>query len=193
VNPALPAPIIVNRTSSEKGIGHVVDLGVAGLLNGWELGFGVNGIANEIKWTDVEATAYTLGNPFTGGDFLEGSTVPVGDVTIKQPVQYTGNAGYHADRWTVIGQLTKRTSDYAPDKDRLNATTFHIGGEYRFLLLEPRAGVYYSRERWQPAAGIGLNLGKIGFDWAIYSTDANVQRVRHEAMAFSIRIGSKNP
>jgi hypothetical protein len=192
VNP-VPPPIIVNRTNSTKGHGHVVDIGVAGLLNRWELGFGINGIANEIKWTGVEATAYSLGNLFTGGDFLEGLTIPVDDVTIKQPVQYTGNAGYHADRWTVMGQVTKRTSDYAPDKDRLNATTFHVGGEYRFLVLEPRAGVYYSRERWQPSAGIGVNLGKFGIDYAIYATDANVQRVRHEAMALSLRIGNKNP
>jgi hypothetical protein len=92
-----------------------------------------------------------------------------------------------------MGQVTRRTSDYAPDQGLLNTTTFHVGGEYRFLLLEPRAGAYYSRERWQPSAGVGLNLGKFGVDWAIYSTDANVQRVRHAAMALSLRIGGKNP
>lgn len=193
VNSALPPPIIVNRTTSEEGHGHVVDLGVAGLLNRWEFGFGVNGIGNQIKWTDVENTTYSLSNLFLGGDFVDSPTVPVSDVTIKQPVQYTGNGGYHAEHWTVAGQITERTSDYAPDEGHLSTTTIHLGGEYRFLILEPRGGVYYSRDRWQPAGGIGLNFGKIGFDFAMYSTDANVQRERHAAMAFSLRIGHKNP
>ena len=193
VNPSLPSPIIVNRITSDEGHGHVIDLGVAGLLNKWEFGFGINGIANQIKWTGVENTTYSLGNLFFGGDFVESPTVPVGDLTLKQPVAYTGNGGYHADHWTVMGQVTERTSDYAPDRDYLNSTTLHFGGEYRFLMLEPRGGVYYSRQHWQPAGGIGLNFGKIGLDWAIYSTDANVQRERHAAMAFSMRIGHKNP
>lgn len=193
VNPALPPPIGVGRTSADKGNGRVIDFGVAGLINHWELGFGVNGIGNQIKWTNVEGTNYTLGNLFAGGDFLESATVPLPDVTIKQPLQYTTNAGYHADHWTVMGQYTVRTSDYAPDKDRLNKTTLHAGAEYRFLVLEPRGGVYYSRERWQPAGGLGVNLGKFGIDGAVYSTDANVQRKRHAAFALSLRIGHKNP
>jgi hypothetical protein len=192
-NPALPPPIGVGRTSSDKGTGRVLDFGVAGLINHWELGFGVTGIGNQIKWTNVEGTNYTLGNLFTGGEFLESEAVPLPDVTIKQPLQYTTNAGYHADHWTVMGQYTVKTSDYAPDKDRLNTSTLHAGFEYRFLVLEPRGGVYYSRDRWQPAAGLGVNLGNFGIDGAVYSTDANVQRKRHAAFALSLRIGHKNP
>jgi len=193
INLALPPPLVVARTSSREGNGHVVDLGVAGLVNNWELGFGIKGIANQIKWTDVEGTTYALASLFLGGDFIESPTVPLDDVTIKQPVQYTANAGYHADHWTAMAQFTKRTSDFAADDDRLDSTAFHGGAEYRFGLLEPRGGVYYSRGLWQPAVGLGLNLGKFGIDGALYSSSANVERMRHPTLAVSLRFGSKNP
>ena len=105
--------------------------------------------------------------------------------------EYVGNAGYHADRWQVSGELGIRESDYALDEDRLGKTWFHTGFEYRLGLLEPRAGAYYSRERWTPAAGVGLNFGKFGIDFAVFSNDANVEQVRHPSIALSLRIGDR--
>ena len=63
-----------------------------------------------------------------------------------------------------------------------------LRGEWRF---EPRAGAYYSRERWQPAVGVGLNFGEFGVDTAFYWTAANIQRKRRGAFAVSLRIGSR--
>ena len=77
-----------------------------------------------------------------------------------------------------------------PDEGRLGKTWAHTGFEYRFGLLEPRAGAYYSRDRFTPAAGLGLNFGKFGFDVAVFSNDDNVEHTRHPSIALSLRIGS---
>jgi hypothetical protein len=190
-NPSLPIPVSVARQSSESGRGFALDFGTAVLVRQWELGFGVNGAGNRIKWKDVEGTSYVLDTLFTGGDFIESPTVALPDVTIEQPVEYTGNVGYHADNWTAVGQVSKRTSSFAPDEGRFDGTSARAGFEYRFGLLEPRVGTFYSRERWQPSAGIGLNLGKIGIDGAVYTTDANIQRKRRTTVALSLRIGNR--
>jgi hypothetical protein len=167
-----------------------LDFGVAAVINRIEVGLGINGLANRIKWTDVEHSSYFLQNIVTGsGDFAE-TTSAAPDVTVEPPVEYVGSTCYHADRWQVAGEVGVRTSSYAPDEGRLGKTWFHTGFEYRFGLLEPRAGAYYSRGRWTPAAGLGLNFGKFGLDVAAYSNDANVEHKRHPSIALSLRIGS---
>jgi len=193
VNPSLPFPAALVRRHSSEGRGQAIDLGVAAVINKWELGFGINGIANEIEWKDVEATSFTLNDLFNGSDFFESVTVPIDDLTFSQPVEYTGNVGYRTGAWTFVGQVSKRTTDYAPDEDRLNDLTFRTGAEYRFLIFEPRGGAYYTRDRWQPAGGVGLNFGKFGIDAAIYSTDTNAERERKATFALSLRIGAKRP
>jgi hypothetical protein len=193
LNTSLPSPIVVGRLNSSDGRGFAIDLGAAVVVNRWEFGFGVNGVANRIEWTEVEGTTYTLDNILTGdGDFAEIGPFPVADTTIKQPVEYLGNVGYRADRWRAIAEYGTRVSDDPADEGRFSSESFRGGFEYRFMLLEPRGGVYYSRDRWQPSAGLGLNFGKIGIDSAIYWTDANVQRKRRAAYALSLRIGSRN-
>jgi len=183
-------PLEVARAHSTKGHGKALDLGVAAVVNRIEVGFGINGLANSIKWTDVESSHYFLSNIVTGnGDFTE-ITNAASDVTVKQPIEYVGSTGYHAERWQLAGEIGVRTSSYAPDEGRLGKTWVHAGFEYRLGLLEPRAGTYYSRGRWMPAAGVGLNFGKFGIDVAAYSNDANVEHVRHPSIALSLRIGS---
>lgn len=193
VNPALPAPILIARQSSDSGRGFAVDLGVAAFLKRWEVGFGINGVGNRITWTGVEGTAYTLANIFAGGGFTESPTVPLPDVTLEQPVEYIGNVGYYPGRWVAIAQLSQRTTNDPADEGRFNGTTFRTGLEYRFTIFEPRVGTYYTRERWNPSAGLGLNFGRFGIDGAVFWTDANVQRERHPAFALSLRIGSRPP
>jgi hypothetical protein len=189
-NPAAPFnPIEVLRAHSTDGHGMALDFGAALVVNRIEVGFGINGLANRIKWTDIEASRYSLSNILTGnGDFAE-NTTSAPDATIKQPIEYVGSAGYHAERWQLAGEIGVRSSDYALDEGRLGKTWVHTGFEYRFGLLEPRAGAYYSRKRLTPAAGLGLNFGKFGIDVAAYSNDANVEHVRHPSIALSLRIG----
>ena len=191
INPALSAPILVGRQTSDSGRGFAIDLGTSVFVNRWEVGFGVNNLANRIKWSDVEGTAYSLGDVFNGGEFTESPTVNLGDVTLKQPVEYTGNVGYHVDRWSAIAQVSQRTTEDPADGDRFDGTTFRTGLEYRFAMLEPRVGAYYTRERWHPSAGLGLNFGGFGIDGALFFTDANVQRESHPTFAVSLRIGRR--
>jgi hypothetical protein len=180
INPLLPPPLLVTRLKAESGTGMALDLGVGAVINHWEVGFGINGIANRIDWTDVERTTYFHANLFTGeGDLTEGATVPVGDVRVELPVDYRANAGYDAERWAVVAEFGRG----------LQGKSFHGGGEYRFGAIDVRGGAVYSREMWNPAGGIGLNMSpRVSLDVAVYSNSANVERERRPAIAVSLRL-----
>jgi hypothetical protein len=194
-NPSAPfSPVEVVRVYSSKGRGSAMDAGASWVVHRIEVGFGVNGIANRINWTGVKTVRYSLPNILTGnGDFVTSPTTAAADVRVEQPIEYVGSGGYHANRWQATGELGKRTSNYAPDAGHLGSTWIHAGFEYRFGLLQPRAGAFYSRSRWTPAAGLGLNFGKFGIDVGAYSNDSNVERYRHLAIALSLRFGDLHP
>ena len=171
-----------------------MDVGTSYVVNRIELGFGINGLANRINWSDVKTVRYGLPNILTGsGDFVESATIPFQDVRVEQPTEYVGSGGYHADRWQWTAEVGKRVSSYAPDEGHLGSSWMHTGFEYRFAIFEPRAGAFYSRSRWTPAIGMGLNFGKIGVDVAAFSNDSNVERHRHPSIAISLRFGDRHP
>jgi len=179
INPSLPAPLIVTRDNATNGTGRAIDVGVGVVMNRWETGFGVNGIANRINWTNVERTTYSLANPLFGdSDFAESLSQPMGDLAVTLPVAYRGNVGYRADRWSAVAEAGK---GYA-------GNSFHGGYEYRFTALALRGGGTYSRQLWNPSAGVGINLGqRVAVDAAMYGNAANVERKRHPAIAVSLR------
>jgi hypothetical protein len=179
VNPFLPSPLVVTRDNATSGTGRAVDLGVGLVMNRWETGFGINGVANRINWTNVERSYYSLGNPFLGeSDFVESVAQPMGDVAATLPVDYRGNVGYRADKWSAVAEAGKG----------YGGKTFHGGYEYRFNVLAVRGGGVYSRQMWNPSAGVGINLGpRVALDLAMYGNAANVERQRHPAMAVSLR------
>ena len=182
INPLLPTPLSIVRTSAESGTGFAIDAGVAVVVRGFEVGFGVNGIANRINWSGVEQTTYLLGNLFLGqDDFVESGPFPANDLRVELPKDYHVNAGYHADQYSVIGE-------YAHG---FQGNTLRGGVEYRPGMIELRGGGVYSRELWNPTGGVGLNFSpKVGLDVALYSTTANAARERHAAVALSLRISS---
>ena len=182
INPLLPSPVVVVRSSSESGHGFAIDFGVAAVVNGVEVGFGVNGIANRINWEDVEQTSYLLGNLFTGGDFIESGPFVGSDVRVELPKDYHVNAGYHADNWSVM-------SEYAHG---FQGNSLRGGAEYRMGAIELRGGGLYSREMWHPTGGVGLNFApRVGLDVALFSTAANAARERRAAVAVSLRINAQ--
>ena len=190
----IPNPIEVVRVYSSKGRGVAADVGASYVVNRIEVGFGINGLANHINWTGVKSVRYSLPNILTGsGDFTSSTTTSIADVRVEQPVEYVTSGGYHADRWQATGEVGKRTSNYKPDEGHFGSTWMHAGFEYRFGVLEPRAGAFYSRTRWTPAVGLGLNFGKFGIDAAAFSNDANVERYRHPSVAISLRFGNLHP
>jgi hypothetical protein len=180
VNPFLPPPLFVSRTSADSGTGMAIDVGVGAVIDRWELGFGANGLGNRIRWTDVERTTYFHTNLLTDdGELTEGPTVPLGDVEVELPIDYRANAGYDTGTWAAVAEFGRG----------LQGKSFHGGGEYRFGGIDLRAGAVYSREMWNPAGGVGLNMTpRLSIDVAMYSNSANAERRRNPAIAVSLRL-----
>ena len=179
INPLLPSPLLVTRDNASSGIGRALDFGVGAVVSRWEVGFGVNGVANQINWTGVERSTHSLGNPFLGdATFVESVAVPVGDVVVELPVNYRSNVGYNADAWSAVAEVGKG----------FGGNSFHGGYERRVGSVELRGGASYSRQLWNPAGGVGFNLGaRTALDVAVYGNAANVERKRHPAVAVSLR------
>lgn len=178
INPLLPSPVIVTRDNADSGTGHALDVGIGLVMNGWETGFGINGIANRINWTDVQRTTYSLNNLFAGSDFAESLPTLIGERQVELPVDYRGNVGYRADRWSALAEAGKG----------YGGNSFHGGYEYRFTTFALRGGGLYSRGMWNPSGGVGINLGRrVGLDVALYSNAANIERERRPAIAASVR------
>jgi len=186
VNPFLPSPLFVTRDNATSGTGRAIDLGVGVVMNRWEGGFGVNGVANRINWTKVQRTTYSLSNPLLdssdfvgqGDDFVESVPSFVGDRQLTLPVDVHGNVGYRADKWTAVAEVGKGYS----------GKSIHGGYEYRFNALAVRGGGIYSRQMWNPTAGVGINMGqRVALDVAAYGNVVNVERKRHPAIAVSLR------
>jgi len=183
INPALGFPVTIARTESTKGSGFAIDMGVGAVVDRWEFGVGVNGIANRINWTSVERTNYVLNSLFTGGEFVDLPTVPIEDRRVELPVDLHTNLTYNAPAWTAI---TEYGHGY-------NGTTFRGGYEQRFGAIQLRGGGRYVNERWEPTGGIGFNVSShFGIDVGVFGTSANFERKRHVAIATSLRFMRRN-
>ncbi len=183
VNASASPPLVVARDHASTGHGAAVDAGIGIVANRLELGFGVLGIGNHIDWTGTERTTYSLGNLLQGtSDFVESLPGRIGDVRVELPLDYRANAGYRAEQWRV-------RAEYGHG---FQGTSFHGGAERSIGRIDLRGGALYSRARWEPSGGIGLNVTRrIAIDLAGYGTRANVERVRRLAIAFSLRIRAK--
>lgn len=180
VNPFQNDPIALDYRTSTSGRGRAIDVGVGAVVNRWEAGFGVSGLANRVKWTGFERTHYRLPNLFTGEAFVE-ETLPVDESVeiVELPVTYTGNGAYHHDRWSVMGDLSRG----------LQGTSMHAGFEQRFEKMDLRAGGRYARERWHPTAGVGFNFSRhVALDLAAFGTSTNIEQKRKLAFAMSFRL-----
>ena len=169
----------MTRETATSGTGRAIDVGIGLVVNRWETGFGVNGVANRINWKQVEQTTYSLGNPFLGdSEFAESFPKLRGDTPVELPVDYRGNVAYTADAWTTVVDVGKG----------YGGKSFHGGSEYRLSAIALRGGAMYTRELWNPSGGIGFNMsGRLALDVAVYGNAANVERKRHPAIALSLR------
>ena len=174
------APLFINRTDSTSGRGFAVDLGFGVIAGPWEVALGVGGIANRTNWTDTHNRTYTLGNLF-GGDnrFTRTQPVPSSDVRLTLPVDTRVSLSHHSERWSAV-------TEYGHG---FQGNTFRSGAEYRLVVVDMRVGTIYTRDQWQPTAGVGLNIvPKVGIDLAVYGTSANAEKARKMAIAASVRI-----
>jgi len=184
VNPAKGFPVTITRDTSTSGSGFAVDTGVAAVVGKWEIGLGVNGIANRINWSNAEQTDYVLDSLFAGGDFRDLPTVPIGSVRVELPVDTRANATYNAGPWSA-------TTEYGHG---YNGNTFRVGYEHLYDRYAFRGGARYVKERWEPTGGIGYNFSnRLGLDLGFFSTSANLERQRHLAIAVSLRIITNKP
>jgi hypothetical protein len=174
------------RDHSNSGRGYAIDVGAGIVADRVELGFGVKGLANRIAWTGVERTTRLGPDLFFGRELISPPDVPVADVTVELPRDYRAYAGFRAGGGMFVGDVGRG----------FEGTSVHGGYEHNFGAIDLRGGALYSRERWQPTGGIGLNLGpRVSLDLAMFGTSANVERTRKAAIAVSLRFNqqSANP
>jgi hypothetical protein len=173
-------PLTLNYLSSNEGRGISIDTGVIYVAGRWDVGVGVNGIANRTKWTGVELRQSIDESLSESGDEDDDGfdPVPAPDVTVEIPINVSANVAYHADAWSA-------TAEYAR---RFRGNNFQGGLEYPLGRLALRGGARYARDRWHPAAGVGIDLTpRFGVDVAVFGTSTNVERHRHATIAVSLR------
>jgi hypothetical protein len=186
VNPLQPAPLRITRNSSEDGSGFAVDVGAGVVLDRWQFGAGVNGIANRINWSGVERTLYSLDALYGGdGDFDDAPLPPVAtEVRVELPVDYRAYVAYSTDAWGATAEWS----------NGFQGTTFRGGLEKKFDAIELRGGGRFVRDRWEPSGGVGFNLSDgFGIDVAAFGTSANAERERKLGIAVSLRFMLGNP
>jgi hypothetical protein len=167
--------------TADQGRGFAMDLGVSAVRDRWQVGVGVNGIANRITWHGVEQTNYVLDSLFAGGDFVDLPTVPVGDVRLELPVDVRANGAYNTDKASAVGEYGHG----------YNGSVMRGGYEQRFGRFQLRGGARYITDRWEGTGGAGYNITKnFGVDVGLFSTTANIERQRHLAIAVSMRFMS---
>ncbi|MBS1817645.1 MAG: hypothetical protein JSU08_06935 [Acidobacteria bacterium] len=173
-------PIAFTRQSSTSGSGHAINVGVHAVRNRIEVGVGARGLANQMAWSHVETTTYSLRSLTSGNsDFVESPGPTLDQLQTTIPVEYRFNGAYHADGVSVLGDL----------RHGFNGTSAHVGAEYRRKLVELRGGVRRSSGYWNPGAGVGWNVGaRLGIDVGWFTTTANIERRRDHGLAVSLRI-----
>jgi len=119
-----------------------------------------------------------LDSLFTGGEFVELKAVPVGDERVDLPVDVRVNGSYTADRWTGISEFGHG----------YNGTSFRAGFEEWFNRYQLRGGGRYIKERWEATGGVGVNFSPhFGLDVGLFSTSANLERLRRLGIGVSLR------
>jgi len=172
-------PLTIDHLDSNHGRGFSIDTGFEVIRHGWEFGLGANQIANHIDWRNNHLKRFTMTNLLTGVDFVGTSiALPASTIRRELPVEYSGNLGYSAGRWTV-----RTDSNYG-----LSKLSSHAGAEYRLGVLALRGGARYGLQKWNPTGGVGLNFTRrFGIDFGFFGNTTNLERKRNVSMAVSLR------
>jgi hypothetical protein len=177
------APFALEWHTSSQGVGLSLDFGVAFVVNRWDFGAGVSGVANRIKWSDITRHELGLVSLFNGTEFVH-VKLPRTDLTtqLELPVTYTGDLSYHRDAWSAYTEYSKG----------LGSTNFRLGLEYRLGAIELRGAGRYSQGSWYPAFGAGYNITRnFGVDAAIYGTRTFLEPHPHVGLAISLRFDQR--
>ena len=178
------APAVVDNFTSHSGTGFALDFGVAAVIDSFELGFGVNGVANRIEWKNLTGKRYQLLGLTQGSDFLELGLPPGPSLfRVELPTQYVGSGAYHLNNWSFVAEAA----------NGFQGSSFHGGVERRFGWVELRGGGRYGLDRWHPTGGVGFNLNqRVSLDVAAFGTTTNIERQMRPGLAVSFRFNSGN-
>jgi len=178
-NPDLEMPFRLQWHTSNKGVGLSLDFGAAFVINRWDFGAGVSGVANRIKWRDITQHELVLFSLFNGTEFVH-TKLPKTDITttLEMPTTYTADLAYHRDRWSLYNEYS----------NGLGGTNYRSGLEYRLGKIELRGAGRYANGSWYPSAGAGINLTKsFAVDTAFFGTKTFLEPDSHIGMAVSLR------
>jgi hypothetical protein len=173
------APFALQWHTSSKGVGLALDFGVSFVVNRWDFGAGVTGVANRITWRDITRHELGLVSFFNGTEFVH-TKLPRTDFTtqLSLPVTYTGDLAYHRDAWSA----------YTEYSSGIGGTNFRAGLEYRLGTIELRGAGRYSNGSWYPSAGVGVNLTRnFGVDAGFFGTRTFLEPHPHVGLAISLR------
>ncbi|MGE0591082.1 MAG: hypothetical protein AB7G23_03895 [Vicinamibacterales bacterium] len=171
-------PLVVETLQATSGSGRAVDLGVQVVRGPVEVGVGVNGLGNRIRWTGLSRTRYALSSLTDDVELTEEDLpMPGTDVTVTLPVVTSANMRVNAGAWSLS----------AMGMQGYNGATVRGGVERRIGFLALRGGAQYQRGNWNPTYGFGIGR-RVALDVAFFGTRANLQRARETAVAVSMRI-----
>jgi len=176
-------PFTLEWHNSSKGIGLALDFGMAFVINRWDFGAGVSGVANRIKWRDITRHEVALVSLFNSSDFVH-VRLPRTDLTtqIELPLTYTVDLSYHRDAWSA----------YTEGSKGLGGNNFRAGLEYRLGAIELRGAGRYSQGSWYPSVGAGFNVARnFGVDAALFGTRTFLEPHAHVGLAISLRFDSR--
>jgi len=174
-------PFLMTWDTSKNGNGLALDFGAAFVVNRWEFGGGVSGVANRIKWSSITKHNLAFANLEDGSEWVHIKVPPLPGVTtqIELPVTYTGDLAYHRDKWSLYNEYSKGFQGH----------NFRSALEYRFDKVELRGAARMSQGDWFASGGAGFNLTRtLGLDVAAFGTQTFLEADRHLAVAISFRI-----
>jgi hypothetical protein len=173
------SPALVDNFTSHSGSGFALDFGVAAVVDRFEFGFGVNGVANRIEWNNLTGNRYQLQSLTQSGDFKkQGPLSGPSLLRVELPTEYIGSGAYHLSKWSLVAEAA----------NGFQGSSFHAGVERRLGRVELRGGGRYGLDRWHPTGGIGFNLSqRVSLDVAAFGTTTNIERQMRLGLAVSFR------
>jgi hypothetical protein len=172
-------PFSLDWQTSSRGVGLSMDFGVTFVVNRWDFGAGVSGVANRINWSHITRHDLSLVSLFNGNEFVH-VKLPRDNTTARTdlPVTYTGDLAYHRDKWSLYTEYSRG----------LGGINFRTGLEYRLGAIELRGAGRYSQGSWYPSAGVGINLTRnFGIDAGLFGTKTFLEPEPHVGLAISLR------
>jgi hypothetical protein len=177
-------PFRMDWESSRSGRGLALDFGVAFVVNRWDFGGGVSGVANRLTWREITRHDVALFNVQDGSEFVHIKIPPLPGVTkrIELPVTYTGDIAYHQEKWSLYNEYSRG----------FQGNNFRTALEYRLDKVELRGAARMAQGDWFASGGAGFNLTRtLGLDVAAFGTQTFLEADRHLAVAFSLRIDKR--